>query len=100
MAVSLKTTVFKDESNGNRVEVHSIKVNKSNRKGVKTLIGGTSIQDQADGSFYIPLLTKVNGVLKTIDVRSGDFVFRTGKNKRWQVLSTPEFNKRFSFIKG
>lgn len=101
MAVATKTTRFK--SNNKTIDVHHIIVNKGNKKGAAAAIGGTLVQSvNREGevtSWFIDLDTTVNNKPRTVVVLNGDYVFRTGTNNRWQVLSRAMFNKRFSVVK-
>lgn len=97
MAVSTKTSRFMDR--GYRpIDVHSVTVTKSNKKGAAACFGGTLVEHK-DGEFHIDLRTVINGKPVTCIVRAGDIVFTTGMNTRWQVLSKKNFNKRFTVIK-
>lgn len=89
---------FKDNKTSRDVWVHYIKVNKANKKGAAAAFGGTLYlhDGHPTGDFHIDLVTKVNDKPRTLNVETGDFVFRTGESNRWQVLSTAGFNKRFS----
>lgn len=89
MAVSTKH--YKSDD----LDVHAVKVNRSNKKGVTNLIGG-QLHLESDGDFHIVLKTKVNGKPRTVQVGPGEWVFWTGSKKtRWQVASNAGFLKRF-----
>jgi len=96
MVAQIKTITLKDNSH-QVMDVHYIRVNKGNRKGAAAAFGG-QLYDHSDGTFHINLKTKVNDKVKTIVVVSGDFVFCTGTNNRWQVKNLAAFNKRFSNV--
>lgn len=99
MAVQIKTVRTKDMNSGSpsgprKRDVHYIKINKGNRKGANDHFGGKLVV-RSNGVWWIELDTKRNGKPVTIEVKSGDIVFRTDKLNRWQVMSARGFKKRF-----
>lgn len=101
MAVAAKHGRSKDKSNGRTVDVHYVTVTKGNRKGAAEHFGGKLIVDgRHSNDWYIELVTStVGGDPRVFEVIQGDIVFRTGKNKRWQVLQRVDFKKRFPQVK-
>lgn len=95
MAVSLKTNTFYDTRTRREIEVHSIKVTKSNKKGVTELVDGKLVEHKNGDDWHIEFESTVNGRPKKWSLVPGIFVFRTGTSKRWQVLWTKQFNDRF-----
>lgn len=100
MAVSLKSISTLDMNSGTSAherEVHYIKIGKGNRKGAAILIDGKLYDHlgKRDGDFHIVLVTKVNGKVKTLNIKADDFVFRTNDSERWQVITKAGFKKRF-----
>lgn len=98
MAVKVRSLRTKDKFSSTKSStIHYIKVNKSNKKGAAEAIGGQLFEhpNHATGDFHITLVTTVNGVSKTLSIESGDIVFRTNNNKRWQVGTTESLKKRF-----
>lgn len=91
MAVTLKTTYLED--------ISYIRLNKSNRKGIAELVGG-KVEDHDDGTFFVVFDGIVNRQKRWLVIHRGDFVFRTGKSKRFQVASREKFLKRFPELKG
>lgn len=98
MAVKVQSLQTKDIfSSTKKSTVHYVKVNKSNKKGAAEAIGGQLYDHpgHATGDFHIVLATTINGKVKTINLESGDIVFRTNKNRRWQAGTTSSLKKRF-----
>lgn len=103
MAVSIKTTQFTDNNKKKLTDVHHVSVNNSNKKGAAAAFGGNVILNVdkrgMETGWFIDLETIVNNQRRLVIVQAGDIVFRTNTNNRWQVLSKPSFNKRFSVVK-
>lgn len=97
MAVTPRTAEYWDTKSKKMIEVHSVQLNKSNKKGVAELIDGKVIDTPA--GFRVDFRTKVSDKSVLIMAVRNDRIFRTGKNKRWQVLDTAGFNKRFKLSK-
>ena len=102
MAVTPKTAITADRNSGSvgapQRFVHYIKLGKGNRKGTAQTIGGTlydHLGNKTAGDFHIVLVTKINNVVKTVNLEAGDVVFRTGTSKRWQVITLKGFKRRF-----
>lgn len=100
MAVKAKHSRSKDRSNGKCVDVHYITVTKGNRKGAAEHFGGgLTLNDAHPNGWYIWLETTIGKNKTVYVVTQGDIVFRTGQNKRWQVLQRVDFKKRFPEVK-
>ena len=98
MAVKLKTINTPDR--GKRpIDVHFIRLTKSNKKGISELVDGF-VRVYSDGSLTIGFDSVYNGETHWVVVHKGDYVFRTAKNKRWQVANRADFLKRFPELKG
>jgi hypothetical protein len=98
MAVKTKSISTRDVHSRNSTSVvHYVKLTKSNKKGVAELVGGQLIEHKGRnvGDFHIFLKSTVNGKPRTLNLESGDIVFRTGKNTRWQSGTRESLKKRF-----
>lgn len=100
MAVATKHGRSKDKSNGRTVDVHYVTVTKTNRKGAAENFGGNLVIDgRHPNGWYIELTSQTaGGAPVAFEVMQGGIVFRTGTNKRYQVLERVEFKKRFPQI--
>lgn len=102
MAVQIRSLATKDKfSKAKKSMIHYIKVNKGNKKGAAEAIGGQLINHPGHktGDFHIVLVTVVNGKEKLLEIETGDIVFRTNANKRWQVGTVESLKKRFTIAR-